>query len=375
MKIGAGMIFFCRNLRGNGIRMIRIDRFLYRREKSLPLKVLLSPLYPFSLLYGCAVRLRTVGYATRLFQASRLPCPVVSVGNITVGGTGKTPLVIALASRLKGRGITVAVLSRGYKGSGTSGPVVSDGETIHLSPEEAGDEAYLMAERLRGLPVLVGKDRFTNGRIALQRYGIRGILLDDGFQHLPLHRDLNIVLVDSTIGFGDRHLLPREILRQPLTHLRRAGLFLLTKVEDPGACRPLEDLLRKVHPEAPVFHSSYEASGLVGPRGEWEEIPSSQGRRVIALSGIANPSPFLSLLKKCGMRVINEVIFPDHHRYTQQDLASIEKKGNGADWIVTTEKDLVRLARLQTGKLPIRALRIDMKFWEEAFFQEVVKVF
>jgi len=146
-------------------------------------------------------------------------------------------------------------------------------------------------------------------------------------------------------------------------------------VEDPGACRPLEDLLRKVHPEAPVFHSSYEPSGLVGPRGEWEEIPSSQGRRVIALSGIANPSPFLSLLKKCGMRVINEVIFPDHHRYTQQDLASIEKKGNGADWIVTTEKDLVRLARLQTGKLPIRALRIDMKFWEEAFFQEVVKVF
>ncbi len=339
------------------------------------MKTLLSPLYPFSLLYGCAVRLRTVAYTVRLFKTNRLPCPVVSVGNITVGGTGKTPLVIALATRLKERGIPVAVLSRGYQGSNTSGPVVSDGETIHLSPEEAGDEAYLMAERLRGLPVLVGKDRFTNGRIALQRYGIRGILLDDGFQHLPLHRDLNILLVDSTIGFGDQYLLPRGVLREPLTHLRRASLFLLTKVEDPGACRPLEDLLRKIHPEAPVFHSSYEASGLVGPRGEREDLSSFHARKVLALSGIANPSPFLSLLKKCGMRVINEVIFPDHHRYTQKDLASIEKKVKGADWIVTTEKDLVRLAHLETGRLPVRALRIDMKLWEETFFQEVMKVF
>jgi tetraacyldisaccharide 4'-kinase len=352
-----------------------MDRFLYRREKPFPLKILLSPLYPLSLLYGCAVRLRAAAYTARLFKTNRLPCPVVSVGNITVGGTGKTPLVIALASRLKERDIPVAVLSRGYKGSSTSGPVVSDGETIHLSPEEAGDEAYLMAERLRGLPVLVGKDRFTNGRIALQRYGIRGILLDDGFQHFPLHRDLNIVLVDSTIGFGDRYLLPRGILREPLTHLRRASLFLLTKVEDPGACRPLEDLLRMLHPEAPVFHSSYEASGLVGPRGEWDEISSSQGRKVVALSGIANPSPFLSLLKKCGMRVIKEVIFPDHHPYTRQDLVSIEKRANGADWIVTTEKDLVRLARLETGGLPIRALRINMRLWEEGFFQEVVRLF
>jgi tetraacyldisaccharide 4'-kinase len=339
------------------------------------MKILLSPLYPFSLLYGCAVRLRSLSYSTRTFKTSQLPCPVVSVGNITVGGTGKTPLVITLATALKERGIPVAVLSRGYRGEQSSGPVVSDGKTISLSPEEAGDEPYLMAERLRGIPVLIGKDRFTNGRIALQRYGIRGILLDDGFQHLRLHRDLNILLVDSTVGFGDQYLLPRGILREPLTHLRRADLFLLTKVENPGACRPLEDLLRKILPEAPVFHSHFEASGLIGPNGEWEDLPAFNEKRVLALSGIANPSSFLSLLKKCGMKVIKEAIFPDHHRYIKKDLVSIEKKGKEADWVVTTEKDLVRLAHLEIGQLPIRALRIDMKLWEEAFFQEVMRVF
>jgi tetraacyldisaccharide 4'-kinase len=339
------------------------------------MKILLSPLYPLSIPYGCAVRLRSASYSSHLFKTNRLPCPVVSVGNITIGGTGKTPLVIALAMALKERGIPVAILSRGYKGEQTSGPVVSDGQTICLSPAEAGDEPYLMAERLRGIPVLIGKDRFTNGRIALQRYGIRGVLLDDGFQHLQLHRDLNILLIDSTIGFGDPYLLPRGMLREPLSHLRRADLFLLTKVESPGTCRPLENLLRKIHPEAPVFHSYYEASGLIGPNGEWENLASFNEKRVLALSGIANPSSFLSLLKKCGMKVIKEAVFPDHHRYTKEDLVSIEKYGKGVDWVVTTEKDLVRLAHFEIGRLPIRALRIDMKLWEETFFQEVMRVF
>jgi tetraacyldisaccharide 4'-kinase len=352
-----------------------MDRFLYQSKKSLGMKILLSPLYLLSIPYGCAVRLRSALYSNHLFKTNRLPCPVVSVGNITVGGTGKTPLVIALATGLKERGIPVAILSRGYKGERTSGPVVSDGKTISLSPEEAGDEPYLMAERLRGIPVLIGKDRFINGRIALQRYGIRGVLLDDGFQHLQLHRDLNIVLIDSTIGFGDPHLLPRGMLREPLTHLRRADLFLLTKVEGPETCRPLENFLRKVHPEAPVFHSHHEASGLIGPNGEWEDLTSFNEKRVLALSGIANPSSFLSLLKKCGMKVIKEAVFPDHHRYTDEDLVSIEKNGKGADWIVTTEKDLVKLAHFEIGRLPIRALRIDMKIWEETFFQEVMRIF
>ena len=353
----------------------RIDRILYQKEKSLGMKALLFPLYLLSIPYGWATRLRSVLYAGNRLKSNWLPCPIISVGNITVGGTGKTPLVMALAKGLKERGIPVAILSRGYKGKRTSEIIVCDGRDISLSPEEAGDEPYLMARRLRETPVLIGEDRFTNGRIALQRYPVRGIILDDGFQHLQLRRDLDILLIDSTVGFGDHHLLPRGILREPLTHLRRADLLMLTKVENPEACQPLERLIRKICPHVPLFHSHYEPLGLIGPREEREELGSFQGKKVLALSGIANPLAFSSLLKKCGMKVINEVIFPDHYRYTQKDLTSLEEKRKGADWIVTTEKDLVRLENLDTRHLPIRALRIEMRIWEETFLKEVMRLF
>ena len=353
----------------------RIDRFLYQKEKSLGLKILLFPLCFLSILYGWSLRLRSALYSNNLLKSNQLPCPVISVGNITVGGTGKTPLVMALAKGLQERGIKVAILSRGYKGKRASGAIVSDGQTIFLSPEEAGDEPYLMALRLKETPVLIGKDRYTTGRIALQRYLVQGILLDDGFQHLQLHRDLNILLVDSTIGFGDLHLLPRGILREPLAHLRRADLFILTKIENPETCRSRENLIQKIHPSTRIFHSHYEPTGLIGPNGEWEDLDSFKGKKVLAFSGIANPSPFLSLLKKYGMKVIKESIFPDHHPYTNEDLASLEEKREGTDWMVTTEKDLVRLKTLEIGRLPIRALRIEMKIWEEAFFEEVMRLF
>ena len=126
---------------------------------------------------------------------------------------------------------------------------------------------------------------------------------------------------------------------------------------------------------APVFHSHYEPTGLIGPKGEWEDLDSFKGKKVLAFSGIANPSPFLSLLKKCGMKVIKESIFPDHHPYTKEDLAFLEGKREGTDWMVTTEKDLVRLTTLEIGRLPIRDLRIEMKIWEETFFEEVMRLF
>ncbi len=353
----------------------RLDHILYQKEKSLRMRVLLFPLYLVSIFYGWVVRLRSVLYARGLLQTRQLPCPVISVGNITAGGTGKTPLVMTLARELNKKGVPVAILSRGYKGKQTSEVVVSDGQEIRLSCGEAGDEPYLIAKRLKGIPVLIGKDRFFNGRIALQRFGVRGIILDDGFQRLQLRRDLNILLVDATIGFGDGHLLPRGILREPLTHLRRANLFMLTKVEDRKACQSLERFLKRIHPAAPVFHSRYEPSGLIGPGEEWEEVEFLKGKDVLALSGIADPLSFSSLLKKCGMKVIKEAAFPDHHRYTRSDIASLEKAAQGADWIVTTEKDLVRLGGFEIGHLPIRALRIAMKVEEEAFFEEVTRLF
>jgi len=354
----------------------RIDRLLYKREKTWGEKTLLFPLTLASLAYGWAIRLRTLSYDLGLRRRKSLPCPVISVGNITVGGTGKTPLVMTLAKGLLERGIPLAILSRGYKGKASSEPVVSDGKKMLLSLKESGDEPFLMAQRLPEVPILVGKDRSRNGQIALERFAVRGILLDDGFQYLRLHRDLDILLVDSSFGFGDQHLLPRGVLREPLSHLRRAHLLLLTKVEDAEACRPLEKRLREIHPSSSIFHSHYEPVGLIGPRGEWEEIHVLQGKRVMALSGIADPAYFSALLKKMGAEVIREIIYPDHHRYTTQDLTSFEKNVGGIDWIVATEKDMVKLKELHLDPFPVRALRIELRIWErEEFFQRVVEVF
>ena len=356
--------------------MRRIDRFLYQKEKSIWEKILLFPLYLLTFPYRGVVHTRSLFYSLSLFKVKILPCPVISVGNITVGGTGKTPLTIALAKELRDRGIRVAILSRGYKRKKNSEPVVSDGKTIFLSPDESGDEPFLMAQACKDIPVLVGKDRLMNGQIALQRFGVQGLLLDDGYQYLPLQRDLNILLIDSHIGFGDEHLLPRGILREPLSHLRRANLFLLTKLEEPEISQPLEKKIREIHPSSQVFHSHYEPTSLVGPQEEQEEFHSLKGKKILALSGIANSNYFSSLLRKCGVEIVREAVFPDHYLYTSKDLSFIEEKGKGVDCIVTTEKDMVKLKRLNIDHLPLRALRIELKIWEEKeFYQKVMEIF
>ena len=356
--------------------MMRIDRFLYQKEKSIGERMLLFPLYLLSLPYGGAVRARSLFYSLGLLKTKTLPCPVISIGNITVGGTGKTPLVMALAKELTARGISIAILSRGYKGKRTPESVVSDGKAIFLSPQESGDEPFLMAKACQGIPVLVGKNRFMNGTIALRRFGVKGLLLDDSYQHLALHRNLNILLVDSHMGFGDGTLLPRGILREPLSYLRRTDIFLLTKVENPLTIQPLERRIHEIRPSSQVFHSHYEPVSLVTSIDDEEELDSLKGRKILALCGIANPVYFSSMLRKCGAEIIGESIFPDHHSYTPEDLSSVEEKSKRADCIVTTEKDMVKLKQLDIHQLPVRALRIRVKIWEEEeFYQRVMKVF
>ncbi|MBM4338300.1 MAG: tetraacyldisaccharide 4'-kinase [Deltaproteobacteria bacterium] len=354
----------------------RFDQILYKKEKSLGEKILLSPLLLASLPYEWAVRVRPFLFSHGLFETKKLPRPVISIGNITVGGTGKTPLVMALSRGLMERGIPTAILSRGYRGKKGAGPLVSDGQKILLSPEDAGDEPFLMAQTLKGIPIFIGKDRFKNGQIALQQFQVRGFLLDDGFQHLPLHRGLNIVLVDSNIGFGDGHLLPRGILREPLSHLKRADLFILTKAEDPKTSQPLESILRQIHPSSPIFHSHYEPTGMVSTDGKLHPLHLLKGEKVVALSGIANPTYFSSLLRGSKTAVVEEIIFPDHHLYTVKDLTSILEKVKEADLVVTTEKDMVKLSRLSLDPLPLLALRIEMKIREEEeFYKKVMEVF
>ncbi len=355
---------------------MRIDRFLYRKEKSIGQRMLLFPLYLLSLPYGGAVFARSIFYSVGLLKTRTLPCPVISIGNVTVGGTGKTPLVMALAKGLMEKGISVAILSRGYKGKKASEPVVSDGKTIFLSPEESGDEPFLMAKACQGVPVLIGKNRYANGGIALQQFGVKGLLLDDGYQHLSLYRNINILLIDSYTGFGDYTLLPRGILREPLSHLRRTDLFLLTKAENPQTVQSLERKIHEIHPSSHVFHSHYEPVSLVSPDDGEEELNVLRGIKILALSGVADPGYFSSMLRRCGAGIVGEAVFPDHHFYTAEDLSSLEEKSKRVDCIVTTEKDMVKLKQLNIRHLPIRALRVKVKIWEEQdFYQRVMKVF
>ncbi len=355
--------------------MGRIDRLLYRKERNLWEKMALFPLQLFSMGYEGAVRLRLLSYSLGILTSKRLPFPVISVGNITAGGTGKTPLVMSLAAGLKEKGIPVAILSRGYKRASSSGTVVSDGKKLLLPPLESGDEPFLMAKNVAGVPVLVGKDRFVIGQIGIREFGVRALLLDDGYQHLRLERDLDILLIDSEIGFGDGHLLPRGILREPLSQLRRADIFLLTKVENAESCRRLEEMIHQIRPSTPVFHSHYEPVALIGPNGERDNAESLRGKKILAVSGIGNPGYFASLLRKSGAEVAAQAVFSDHHRYSPEDLLSIDKKSRGLDSIVTTEKDMLKWIHLNFHPFSLRALRIGFKIWEEeAFCRRIMEV-
>jgi len=353
----------------------RIDQFLFQKEKPFWKKVVLFPFYLLSFPYRGVVIGRVFLYSTGIRKPKSLPFPVISVGNITAGGTGKTPLVMEIARVLREKGIPVAILSRGYKGKKTQGRLVSDGNTLPR-PEEVGDEPFMMAKILKEVPIFVGKDRFTSAQMAIKRFKVRGFILDDGFQHLQLHRDLDILLVDSKIGFGDNHLLPRGILREPLTHLRRAHLLLLTKVEGLKDCQSIESEIRKIHPQAPVFHSHYEPVGLISPSDEWEGIEALKGKKVLILSGIADPESFQSLVRKCQVEVVREITFPDHHSYTLRDIEFLRSCAEGVECIVTTEKDMVKLNSWSLRDLPLRALRIKIKIWEEEeFFKRVMEIF
>jgi len=355
---------------------MRMDLLLYRKHDSLGEKALLLPLYLASLPYGWGVSMRTFLYSSGLLKQRRLPCPVISIGNITVGGTGKTPLVIKMARKLGEKGISIAILSRGYRRKKARDPLVTDGERILLHPEESGDEAYLIAHRLKGIPVLVGKDRFKNGLMALQKVKIQGFLLDDGFQHLSLYRDLNILLIDSLTGFGNGYLLPRGILREPLSALRRADLFVLTKVKDKKDSLSLESKLKEIHPRVEIFHSHYEPIEFVNPYGEIKELSFMKGKRVFAFSGIARPETFSSLLEEVGVEIKGELTFPDHHFYSPSDLERIGREARGVDFLVTTEKDMVKLIHSHLNSMPLVALRIDVKIWEEEeFYRRVLEIF
>jgi tetraacyldisaccharide 4'-kinase len=337
-------------------------------------------LWLLSGLYRQGVRFRLWWYENRLGSVHALGCLVISVGNLTVGGTGKTPVVELFARELTKRGRKVAILSRGYKSQPAPFPqelldklrpldqrhpprLVSDGRSILLDSDLAGDEPFMLASNLKDVLVLVDKDRVKSGLFAIRKYGCDTLLLDDGLQFLRLKERIDIVLVDRESPFANRHLLPRGLLREPPEELRRAHIIFITKCDGSDLTELCEELRRyNKHAEfvecahKPI-HLEEIATHEIKPLDYLKEL------RIAAISGIARPESFEDGLRKLGAEVIYFRRYADHHRFSESEIAKMfdRSKARGARAIVTTEKDTVRFPRLGKRPLPVYFLRVEIE--------------
>lgn len=316
--------------------------------------------------YEQAVRLRNRGYDAGWFKVQRLKQPVISIGNLTLGGTGKTPTVIALGKMLQGAGYSVSVLLRGYKGRHRGGPLlVSDGRRIRSESGLAGDEALVTARNLPGALVTVGRDRARAGRWIESREAADLHLLDDGFQHRQLHRCLDLVLVDVTNPFGGGLMVPSGQLREPLEAFHRADAVILTRTR-PGEGYDL--MTRRVldcKPGLPCFHSTQtlEPVAYRTARGERVEAPLA-GCRALAFAGLANPQQFFDSLRQHGVELVQTIPFGDHHRYSTRELSAIGRRCRElrVDTAITTEKDAENLPPASLHPPAIRVLIAHVSF-------------
>jgi tetraacyldisaccharide 4'-kinase len=297
--------------------------------------------------YDGGHRLRLQAHARGWAPVNRLPCRVISVGNLTLGGTGKTPLVEAIAALLQRHGHRVGVLSRGYGRQGAEPlVVVADGQRCLASADAAGDEPIMLAEHMPGVPVVVGRDRYAAGRLAVQRFSLDTVVVDDGFQHVQLARDLDILTLDATRPFGSGRLFPRGDLRERRSAMGRADAIVLTHWA-PGVLLP--DGIPSP-PATQLFYSRHTPQTVrVLADGHDLSLSSVVGERLLAFCGIGSPESFQRTLDEIGARVVGFWSFPDHHVYTRSDLEGLARtaKARGARALITTEKDAVRLRHLQ----------------------------
>jgi tetraacyldisaccharide 4'-kinase len=328
--------------------------WIWRREEA-PLRAL--ALAPLAWLYGAGAWLHRSAYARGRRRARRLGCKVVSVGNLTVGGSGKTPTAAWLAAALARRGHKTALATRGYGRRGREAVcVASDGRFVRASVEQAGDEPLLLAAHAPGVPVLVGRDRAVAGLRAMSAFGAEVLVLDDGFQHHRLARDVDVVVVDGRLGFGNRKLLPRGPLREPLAALRRAGAIGV--VDGPLAPEDAA-LVAALAPGAFRFEARRRPAALRPLRGGAPDPPAAlAGRAVGILAGIANPASLRRSVEALGARVVAERAFPDHHRYAASDVASLD--AHARVW-VTTEKDALKILPGWVGAAEVRVLVVELE--------------
>ena len=322
--------------------------------------------------YRAALMARAAFYRVGLLSTRGLPVPVISVGNVTVGGSGKTPLAEVVVLTLAEMGARPAILSRGY-GRRTRGVrIVADGGGLRLDARDGGDEPVLLAERLPGVPIVVGESRYEAGAVAVGACFANVLILDDGFQHRTLYKDLEIVVVSGSAPWGNGRLFPRGSLREPLSALKRAGLVVVTNSPSPAAISEIVRVLRRSGSAAAVLGGAYRPTFLRRGDHVRAEAPEGlAGRRVFALAGLAAPRGFVATAEGLGAEVAGLAEFPDHHWYTPGDLARVAAKvrETGAEAVLTTEKDWVRLRDMPRGDVPfwVLSVRLDMGADSAAF--------
>jgi tetraacyldisaccharide 4'-kinase len=347
-----------------------IEDLMYGRKSSLFIEAFLRLL---SILYGLVVRVRHAFYVLAFFRKKKLAQRVISVGNITLGGTGKTPAVMQIAGVLLRHQRHPVVISRGYGRSDESSlVVVSDGKQVLVDTKSGGDEPVLISSKLIGVPILVDSDRYRAALFAHRRFGNDTVILDDGFQHLRLQRDLDIVLVDAADPFGSGKLFPAGILREPLSALQRAHAVLITGTDRVADVESIKKMIRR-NTAAHIFTSQQVPTDLVDVMtGEAKPLSALRGTTVLAFAGIARPASFVSLLRQLGAEVKAEFAYPDHYDYKKPDLAAIFQRAadEKISMIITTEKDAVRLKNLKPDG--IWALRIELKVLENEEWEAVL---
>jgi tetraacyldisaccharide 4'-kinase len=317
-------------------------------------------LLPGSAVFSAAARVRAWCYRQGLLRQERLPGVVLSVGNLTVGGTGKTPMVLWLAEQLLAEGKRVGILTRGYRAV----PVI-EGEGDAARAVKRSDEVQLLLSRLGDRVIFgVGANRYGAGRV-LARRGVEWFLLDDGFQHLPLARDADIVMIDATDPFGGGQLLPAGRLREPCAALGRADVVVITRAEQALA---VETVVRR-HSSAPIFYAQAGLDGVFEINGAAAGLPAPGARekRLFAFCAIGNPHAFFADLHRWGFSIAGRASYRDHHPYSLHDVEAIERRAAkaGAEGLITTEKDLFHLPRAQFHTLPVFFCRISVRIAEE----------
>jgi tetraacyldisaccharide 4'-kinase len=321
---------------------------------------------PLSALYSAAIRARLAAYSRGLLSASHLDAPVISVGNLTVGGTGKTPLVEKICRVLADQGRKVCILTRGYRRENPRERVlVSDGKAIKANEKESGDEAFLLAENLLGTAAVISDaNRLAAGRWAKQELGVDTFVLDDGFQHLQIHRDLNVVVIDATDPWGGHELLPLGRLREPISGLKRADCAVITRAAN-GNLPALREELEQLMKGRPVLVTRMAPAALKTVSGSLTKL-TDLPQPVAPFCGVGNPVSFFSLLQSAGVNLVAPRPFADHHRYTQKDINNIinEALQSGAKSVITTAKDAVKIRDLDFS-LPCYVQEIEVVFEDE----------